>query len=68
MQISEMQRKNGKMSFVCKILISEFFCMKLSLLRIEYLSSAVKVLTNSQKILHNTKRDFSQLIYVHNDQ
>ena len=43
-------------------------CVKLSLLRREYFSSAVNVLTNSFKILHNTKRDFLQLNYVHNDQ
>ena len=43
-------------------------CVKLSLLRREYLSSAVNVLTNSLKILHSTNLDFSQLNYVQIDQ
>ena len=38
--------------------------VKLSLLRIEYLSLAVNVLTNSLKILHITQRDFFQLNYL----
>ena len=42
--------------------------VKLSVLRREYLSSAVNVLTNSLKILHSTKRDFFQLNYLHNNQ
>ena len=33
-------------------------CVKLSLLRREYLSSAVNVLTNSYKALHLTKTNF----------
>ena len=37
-------------------------CVKLSLSRREYLSSAVNVLTNSVKIFHITKRDFSNSI------
>ena len=43
-------------------------CFKLPLLRREYLSSAVNVLTNSLKILHSTKLDFFQLNYVQIDQ
>ena len=43
-------------------------CIKLSLLRREYLSAALKVLTNCLKILHSTKRNFLQLILVHSDQ
>ena len=35
-------------------------CVKLSLLRREYLSWAVNVLTNSLKTLHSTKTDFFQ--------
>ena len=42
--------------------------INLSLLRREYLSSAVNVLRNSLKILHSTKIDFFQLNYVHSDQ
>ena len=43
-------------------------CVKLSLLRREYLSSAVNVLTNSYKALRLTKTDFFRLNYVPNDQ
>ena len=41
---------------------------KLSLLKREYLSTAVNVLRNSPKILHITKRDFFQLNCLHSDQ
>ena len=44
------------------------WCIKLSLLRRQYLSSAVNVLTNSLKILHITRRDFSRLNCVHRRQ
>ena len=43
-------------------------CVKLSLLKSEYLSSAVNVLTNSLKILHSTKRDFFELNSLHSDE
>ena len=43
-------------------------CVKLSVLRREYLSSAVNVLTNSYKSLRLTKTDFFWLNYVPNDQ
>ena len=43
-------------------------CVELSLLRREYLSSAVNVLTNSYKSLCLTKRDFFRLNYLPNDQ
>ena len=43
-------------------------CVKLSLLRREYLLSALNVLRNSLKILERTKRDFFQLGYLHSDQ
>ena len=42
-------------------------CVKLSLLRTEYLSSAVNVLTNSYKALRLTKTDFFRLNYLPND-
>ena len=42
--------------------------VKFSLLRREYLSSAVNVLTNSLKIFHRTNKDFLQLNYFHSDQ
>ena len=43
-------------------------CIKLPPLRREYLSLAVNVLTNSLKILDNSKRYFFQLNYARNDQ
>ena len=43
-------------------------CVKLSLIRKEYLSSLVNVLINSPKIFCITKRDFSQLNLTHSDQ
>ena len=43
-------------------------CVKLSVLRGEYLSSAVNVLTNSYKSLRLTKTDFFWLNYLPNDQ
>ena len=42
--------------------------VKLSVLRREYLSSAVNVLTNRLKILHSTNIGFFQLNYVKIDQ
>ena len=42
-------------------------CLKLSLLRREYLPSAVNVLTNTYKALHLTKTDFFALNYLQND-
>ena len=42
-------------------------CVKLSLLRREYLSSAVNVLTNTYKALHLTKNDFFPINYLEND-
>ena len=43
-------------------------CIKLSLLRREYLSSALNVLTTSYEALHLTKTDFFRLNYLPNDQ
>ena len=45
-----------------------FRVLKLFLLRREYFSSAVNVLTNTYKALHLTKTDFSRLNYLQNDQ
>ena len=42
-------------------------CVNLSLLRREYLSSAVNVLTNTYKALHLSKTDFFQVNYLQND-
>ena len=43
-------------------------CVKLSLLRGEYLSSAVNMLTNSHNMLHITKSDFFKLNIIRGDQ
>ena len=43
-------------------------CIKFSLLRREYLSSAVNVLKNSSKSFHISKRDFLQPNCLHYDQ
>ena len=43
-------------------------CVKLSLLRREYLSSAVNVLTNSYNALRLTKTEFFRFNYLPNDQ
>ena len=42
-------------------------CVKLCLLRREYWSSAVNVLTNTYKALHLIKTDFFRLNYLQND-
>ena len=42
-------------------------CVNLSLLRREYFSSAVNVLTNTDNALHLTKTDFFRLNYLQND-
>ena len=62
-----MQKKIQKM-FFC--FLDKCMCIdsiKLPLLTKEHLSSAVNPLTKSPKILHITKRDFSQLNSIHND-
>ena len=42
-------------------------CVQLSLLRREYFSSAVSESTNSPKILHITKIDFSEFNFLRTD-
>ena len=42
-----------------------FGCIKFTLLRREYLPLAINLLTNSLKIFHGTKRNSSQLNYIH---
>ena len=42
-------------------------CVNLSLLRREYLSSAVNVLTNTYKALLPTKTDFFRVNYLQSD-
>ena len=58
MQISKMEEKIKKKLFVLGDNCVRIGCVKLSLLRREYLSSAVNVLTNSYKALRLTKTDF----------
>ena len=43
-------------------------CVKLSLVRRQYLSSAVRVLTNSLRIFHVTMRHSFELNYLHSNQ
>ena len=62
-----MQKKIRK-SFLFGDVCVRIDCVKLSLLRREYLSSAVNVLTNSYKALRLTKTDFFRLNYLPNDQ
>ena len=57
-----MQKKKIRKSFLFGDNCVRIGCVKLSLLRREYLSSAVNVLTNS------TKTDFFRLNYLPNDQ
>ena len=66
-----MQEKIEQKFSVFEVIASELVVsnhVKLSLLRREYLSSAVNVLTNSYKALHLTKSDFFRLNYLPNDQ
>ena len=67
MYISKMEEKIEKKLCVFEIMASDFGCVKLSLLRREYLSSAVNVLTNTYKALHLTKKDFLRLNFLQND-
>ena len=57
-----MQKKIGKMFFVLEIIVCELVNVKFVLLRREYLWSAVYVLTNSLKTLHELKETFSNWI------
>ena len=63
-----MQNKKIRKSFLFGENCVLIGCVKLSLLRREYLSSAVNVLTNSYKALRLTKTDFFRLNYLPNDQ
>ena len=66
--ISKMKQKIGKIFFCFWDNCIWRYCNTLPLLRREYLSSAVSVLTNSPKLLHITKRDFFQLNSLESDQ
>ena len=67
MEISKMQEKIQKKLFLFEIMASELVGVKLSLLRREYWSSVVNVLTNTYKAFLLTKRDFFRLNYLQND-
>ena len=67
MYISKIQAKIEQKLFVFEIIASELVALNWSLLRREYLSSAVIVLTNTYKALHLTKTDFFRLFYLQND-
>ena len=62
-----MQEKIQKKPCVFEIMASRIGCVNLSLLRREYLSSAVNVLTNTYKALNLSKKDFFQVNYLQND-
>ena len=68
MHISKMQEKIAKNVFFFLDNCVRIGCPKYSLLRREYLSSAVNVLINSYKALRLTKTDFSELNYLPDDQ
>ena len=57
MQISEMQKKNPENVFLFSDNGASSCCVKFSMFRREYLSSVVKVLTNSVKISDQTIAD-----------
>ena len=61
MHITEMQVTIQKMTFVFEIMAPSSCCVKFSMFRREYLSSVVKVLTNSVKISDQTIADFVHL-------
>ena len=62
------KKKNWEKGFRFWDNINWIGCVKLSLLRREYLSSAVNVLTSRIKVLHRTNIDFFQLNYVQRDE
>ena len=67
MQILKMQEKIPKKLFRFGDNCVRIGCVKLSLLRREYLSPVVNVLTNSYKALRLTKTDFFRLNYLQKD-
>ena len=66
LQNFEMQQKNEKIVLLCRK-FPWTGCNNFSLLRIEYLSLAVNVLTNSLKSSDITKRSIFQLSFSHSD-
>ena len=64
----ENSKKIAEKSFCFRDKCIWICCVKLPLLRREYLLSAINVLTNSFKIFHVTKRDSFQLNYLNSCQ
>ena len=62
-----MQEKIEKNFFVFEIIASQLVALICLLLRREYWSSAVNVLTNTFKALHLTKKDLFRLNYLQSD-
>ena len=63
-----MQKKIERKFVFFEILASELVCVKLFLLRREYLPSALSVLGNSLEIFHVTNRDLLRVNSLHSDQ
>ena len=63
-----MQKKNQKIFFFFRENSISIGCVKLSLLRREYLPSALSVTGNSLDILHITNRKFLKVTCLHSDQ
>ena len=63
-----MQKKIERKFVFFEILASELVCVKLFLLRREYLLSALSVLGNSLEIFHVTNRDLLRVNSLHSDQ
>ena len=63
-----MQKKFERKFVFFEILASELVCVKLFLLRREYLPSALSVLGNSLEIFHVTNRDLLRVNSLHSDQ
>ena len=61
------KEQNREHFFLSYIVASELIMLKLSLLRREYLSSAVNILTNSLKVLHIAKKYFIYFNYLQSD-
>ena len=62
-----MQKKKIRKSFLFRDNCVRIGCVNLSLLRREYLSSGVNVLTNSYKAVRLSKTDLFRLNYLPND-
>ena len=63
-----MQETIQKKLLLLEIIASKLVPLNFFLLRREYLSSAVNLLTNTYKALRLTKTDFFRLNYLPNDQ